>query len=251
MNSLTISIFGNQTFLNIVNELKLFKDYKFISFTDFQLCINESKKNNWIIIFFKNNENKKIYKEIIKENLPLIIIDNFKKKDKKMSKELIDSLNMPFRIINLKNKITSLSAKYEFNKSSLINLGSYVIDKNQRKIKKENLELKLTEKEIDFLILFTENEKPLNRDFVLKKVWKYSTETDTHTIETHIHRLRKKIFQKFKDSNFIKNNQKGYYIWKKKHEIILPEIYIHQNIENVSLNLKKEKGVIKEKEKLV
>tara|TARA_B100000029_G_scaffold224106_1_gene222052 strand:- start:127 stop:765 length:639 start_codon:yes stop_codon:yes gene_type:complete len=212
MNSLTISIFGNQTFLNIVNELKLFKDYKFISFTDFQLCINESKKNNWIIIFFKNNENKKIYKEIIKENLPLIIIDNFKKKDKKMSKELIDSLNMPFRIINLKNKITSLSAKYEFNKSSLINLGSYVIDKNQRKIKKENLELKLTEKEIDFLILFTENEKPLNRDFVLKKVWKYSTETDTHTIETHIHRLRKKIFQKFKDSNFIKNNQKGYYI---------------------------------------
>ncbi len=212
MNSLTISIFGNQTFLSIVNELKLFKDYKFISFTDFQLCINESKKNNWIIIFFKNNENKKIYKEIIKENLPLIIIDNFKKKDKKMSKELIDSLNMPFRIINLKNKITSLSAKYEFNKSSLINLGSYVIDKNQRKIKKENLELKLTEKEIDFLILFTENEKPLNRDFVLKKVWKYSTETDTHTIETHIHRLRKKIFQKFKDSNFIKNNQKGYYI---------------------------------------
>tara|TARA_Y100001970_G_scaffold287274_1_gene411544 strand:- start:1035 stop:1673 length:639 start_codon:yes stop_codon:yes gene_type:complete len=212
MNSLTISIFGNQTFLNIVNELKLFKDYKFISFTDFQLCINESKKNNGIIIFFKNNENKKIYKEIIKENLPLIIIDNFKKKDKKMSKELIDSLNMPFRIINLKNKITSLSAKYEFNKSSLISLGSYVIDKNQRKIKKENLELKLTEKEIDFLILFTENEKPLNRDFVLKKVWKYSTETDTHTIETHIHRLRKKIFQKFKDSNFIKNNQKGYYI---------------------------------------
>ena len=212
MNSLTISIFGNQTFLNIVNELKLFKDYKFISFTDFQLCINESKKNNGIIIFFKNNENKKIYKEIIKENLPLIIIDNFKKKDKKMSKELIDSLNMPFRIINLKNKITSLSAKYEFNKSSLISLGSYVIDKNQRKIKKENLELKLTEKEIDFLILFTENEKPLNRDFVLKKVWKYSTETDTHTIETHIHRLRKKILDKFNDNNFIKNNKEGYYI---------------------------------------
>ena len=206
MNSLTISIFGNQTFLNIVNELKLFADYKFVNFTNFVLCIKESKKNNYPIIFFKNIDNKETYKEIIKENLPLLIINNSKKKKVKVSNELVEELNMPFKIINLKKKIISLSAKYQFNKASLISLGTYVIDKNERKIKKENLELKLTEKEIDFLILFTKNKKPLDRDFVLQKVWKYSADTDTHTIETHIHRLRKKILHKFKYNIFINNN---------------------------------------------
>ena len=66
--------------------------------------------------------------------------------------------------------------------------------------------------EINFLILFSKNNKPLNRNFFLKNLWKYSPESDTHTIETHIHRLRKKIFNKFNDENFIKNNNDGYYI---------------------------------------
>ena len=51
-----------------------------------------------------------------------------------------------------------------------------------------------------------------SRNIVLNKVWNYSTESDTHTVETHIHRLRKKILEKFDDNNFIKNNDKGYYI---------------------------------------
>ena len=59
--------------------------------------------------------------------------------------------------------------------------------------------------------------------------------------------IRKKILKKFGDDNFIKNNNKGYYIWKKNHEILLLEIYFHQNIKNVLLNLKKVKGAIKEK----
>ena len=75
-----------------------------------------------------------------------------------------------------------------------------------------DLELQLTEKEINFLILFTQSSNPLTRKFILKNVWNYSTESDTHTIETHIHRLRKKILQKFNDNNFIKNNDKGYFI---------------------------------------
>ena len=94
----------------------------------------------------------------------------------------------------------------------MIQLGNYIIDKNERKIKKDNLELQLSEKEINFLVLFSINNKPINRDEVLKKVWNYSSQIETHTLETHIHRLRKKIFAKFKDNNFIKNNDKGYYI---------------------------------------
>ena len=86
------------------------------------------------------------------------------------------------------------------------------MDKNERKIKKNNLELQLSEKEINFLVLFKEKRKPINKNYVLKNVWNYSSESETHTIETHIHRLRKKILQKFNDSNFIKNNKKGYFI---------------------------------------
>ena len=79
-------------------------------------------------------------------------------------------------------------------------------------MRKNKLELQLTEKEINFLILFSKKNKPMTRDFLLKNLWKYSPESDTHTIETHIHRLRKKIMDKFGDKNFIKNNKRGYYI---------------------------------------
>ena len=103
-------------------------------------------------------------------------------------------------------------ARYEFSQSSLINLGGYTIDKNERKIKKGEVELQLTEKEINFLILFSQKNTPLTRNFILKSVWNYSSESDTHTVETHIHRLRKKILEKFNDKNFIKNDNKGYYI---------------------------------------
>ena len=115
-------------------------------------------------------------------------------------------------MVYLEKKIISLFARYEFNKSSLINLGEYIIDKNERKIKKKDLELQLTEKEINFLILFSNTNKPVSKNFVLKHVWNYSLESDTHTVETHIHRLRKKISQKFNDNNFIKNTDEGYYI---------------------------------------
>ena len=80
------------------------------------------------------------------------------------------------------------------------------------------------------MILFTEKEGPINKNTVLKNVWNYSEESETHTVETHIHRLRKKIMEKFGDKNFIKNDNKGYYIWKKKREISLLEIFFLKNI---------------------
>ena len=128
------------------------------------------------------------------------------------SYELRDQLNMPFSILEFEKKVISLIAKNEFKKNSLIQLKDYIIDKNERKIKKNDLELQLSEKEINFLILFSKNKEPISKNFVFKTVWKYSAKTETHTVETHIHRLRKKILEKFSDSNFIKNNSKGYFI---------------------------------------
>ena len=121
-------------------------------------------------------------------------------------------MKTPFTLIDFEKKITSLIAKNEFKKNSLINLNGYTIDKNERKISKNNLELPLSEKEVSFLILFSQNKNPISRNIVLKSVWNYSSESETHTVETHIHRLRKKILEKFGDNNFIKNNNKGYYI---------------------------------------
>ena len=134
-----------------------------------------------------------------------VITKNSKSKNILLDK-FVEQLNMPFSILDLEKKIISLFSRHEFSKRSIINLQGYTI------VKKDDLELQLTEKEVNFLILFSKNNKPLSRNFVLKNVWNYSLKSETHTIETHIHRLRKKIFQKFNDDNFIKNNNKGYYI---------------------------------------
>ena len=64
--------------------------------------------------------------------------------------------------------------------------------------------------------VFLNNKKPISKDNILSSVWNYSSNVDTHTVETHIYRLRKKIIEKFKDENFILNNKDGYYLWKKE-----------------------------------
>ncbi len=212
MDKLTILIFGNQTFLAIINEIKLFSKFNLKFYDNFDLCIQDAANQNHLVIFFITESNKKYYKKIINDNFPSIVITKSKTAQNILSGDFVDQLNIPFSILDLEKKIVLLLAKYKFRKSSLINLCGYTIDKNKRSIKKNNVVLQLTEKEINFLILFTQNNQPLSRNFILKNVWYYSSKSDTHTVETHIHRLRKKIFQKFNDNNFIKNNDKGYYI---------------------------------------
>jgi hypothetical protein len=212
MNSTVISILKNQTFFEILSELKLFFKFKFKFYKDLASHKNESKKKDQIIIFFLTEKNIEDYNYLIKNSLPLIvIIKNLNLKNIE-SVDLVEKLNSPFSIYDFKKKITLLAAKNVFHKSSLIKLNDYIINKNKRIIKKNNQELQLTEKEINFLILFSFSNQPVSRNFVLKNIWNYSSESETHTVETHIHRLRKKILEKFGDSNFIKNSTKGYYI---------------------------------------
>ena len=209
MNNLTISVFGNQTFSDIAKELKILNNFKFINYEDFDLCINDAKKHNHIVVFFRFEPNNKMYEKIQQYNIPYVVICNSKKE--RFNKEL-NFLIAPFKILDFEKKIVSLIAKFEYRKNSFIFLNNYIIDKNERKIRKNNIELKLSEKEVNFLILFSKNKGPLSKQTVLKKVWKYSSDSETHTVETHIHRLRKKILEKFSDKNFIKNDSRGYYI---------------------------------------
>tara|TARA_B110000438_G_C15776224_1_gene634186 strand:+ start:1087 stop:1725 length:639 start_codon:yes stop_codon:yes gene_type:complete len=212
MDSTIISILKNQTFFEILSELKLFLKFKFKFYEDFSSYKNELKKDNEIIIFSLTDKNIEDCNYIIKNNLPLIVIANNLNLKNIESLDLVEKLNLPFTISDFKQKITLLAAKNIFYKSSMIKLNDYTINKNNRIIKKNNKELQLTEKETNFLILFSSTKQPVSRNFVLKNIWNYSPESETHTVETHIHRLRKKFLNKFDDDNFIKNNKKGYYI---------------------------------------
>ncbi len=212
MNNPTISIIGNKIFLEIISELKLFRDSKINFLDNIQYLLNKKIPEESIVLFFINKNNKNDFIKIKEKNLPLILITPKNLSEIKLINNFNEEIIMPFRVFDLKTKIISVLAKYKFKFNSLIKLKDYTIDKYERKIKKNNTELQLTEKETELLVLFSKEKEPLSRNFVLEKVWKYSTKTDTHTVETHIHRLRKKFLDKFNDKNFIKNNNKGYYI---------------------------------------
>jgi len=207
MSNFTISVFSNKIFFQIIKEIKLFSKFRIKHYEDIDLCTQDAEKGNQVVVFFDNSLNKSKT-----NNFPSIIVTESSKLINKSFGILQEQLKMPFSILDFKKKIISLIAKNEFKKNSLIRLSGYIIDKNERKIKKNNLELQLSEKEVNFLILFSKNKDPINRNLVLKNVWKYSEDSETHTVETHIHRLRKKILDKFGDNDFIKNNNMGYYI---------------------------------------
>ena len=212
MSNLTISIFGNKIFLDIINEIKLFSEFKIKYYEDLDLCVKDAENQNLLVIFFVDKKDLSFLSKNTINNFPSILITKPSVSKNMVTTELNEQLNMPFTILELEKKIISLIAKNEFKNNSLIRLNDYIINKNERKIKKRDLELRLSEKEINFLILFSKIREPISRNLVLKNVWNYSSESETHTVETHIHRLRKKISKKFGDDNFIKNNSKGYYI---------------------------------------
>ena len=122
----------------------------------------------------------------------------------------------PIPILKLLEKINTQFLKINFNKTSDIMIGSYKFNLNSREMSQSNLKLKLTEKEINSIIYLFNSKDVVKIDELQSKVWGYQPELETHTVETHIYRLRKKILQKFNDENFILTNKSGYEIVKKK-----------------------------------
>ena len=102
--------------------------------------------------------------------------------------------------------------KKKFRENSSIKIKEYLLDKNEKKLNKDGSFLLLTEKEIRLLELFEKNSKPISKKKILSLVWHYASDADTHTVETHIYRLRKKVQQKFSDDTLIKNAKTGYSI---------------------------------------
>ena len=154
-------------------------------------------------------------------------------------------LELPTTLKEINSVIESTVAKKRFNKNSSIEVKNYLLNKNEKKLSKLNQFITLTEKEVQLLELFLNNKKPISKDNILSSVWNYSSDADTHTVETHIYRLRKKVTDKFMDDEFILNNKNGYYLWKK--EISLQKIFLQQSTGKELSNQKKEEEVLEEK----
>jgi DNA-binding response OmpR family regulator len=120
---------------------------------------------------------------------------------------------MPVEVLSFKEILNILVTKYNFFKKSKIIINSYEIDSNQRLVMKNNIKVKLTEKELE-LILTLNNHNGLDKSFLLRNIWNRSSDLESHAFETHLHRLRKKIYKFFKDNKFVSEKNSLYYLNK-------------------------------------
>ncbi len=152
----------------------------------------------------KDNKKKN---QISKSHSLKIFVSN---KNKKPSIDYDEHLQIPTTIKEINNTVEKIVAKKKFFHNSSIKVKEYLMDKNEKRLSKENNFVILTEKEIKLIELLLNSTEPISKNKILYSVWNYSTDADTHTVETHIYRLRKKISKKFMDENFILNYKNGY-----------------------------------------
>ena len=120
--------------------------------------------------------------------------------------------NLPIGIFKLIEKINIELLKFQFNSQSQFKVKNYTINLNSREMFVNDAKLKLTEKEINTIIYLSKSNNPVSINELEKKVWSYQTDIETHTVETHIYRLRKKILNVFNDGEFIISEKDGYKI---------------------------------------
>ncbi len=184
MNNQTLVIYDFEILYEILKELESHVNFNL-------LCIKKKSKFN-----FKELDNY------------LVISD--KKLDDFKNQILISQFP-----INISKLIESINIKFlqkKYNQQSEINLGIYKLNLNSRKIFKGEKSLDLTEREADIVIFLNNSKLPVNISQLQTKVWGHNSKLETHTVETHIYRLRKKISNIFKDKNFIKSSKSGYII---------------------------------------
>ena len=144
-------------------------------------------------IFFK----VKLVEINSKENLP--IFDN-------------QNIKYPLKIENLIEKINIFLLKEKYENQSNIKVSKYNLNCNSRNLNLNEKKIKLTEKEVNIILFLLEDDKPKKILDLQEKVWGYSSNLETHTVETHIYRLRKKILDTFNDNSLIKSSELGYSI---------------------------------------
>ena len=186
MSSQNLIIYKFNLLYQILEELSLDLNFNII-FVSSENSLKDQTKDlkNYLIISKKNNSN--FVNQLNLDHLPMSI------------SKLLEKINVEFM-------------KQQFINQSKVNINQYIIDLNSREMIKENIKLKLTEKEVNTIIHLSKMKKPVSINELQKNVWSYHSNLETHTVETHIYRLRKKISSFFKDDEFILSKKNGYEI---------------------------------------
>ena len=158
-----------------------------IIFIDSEYFLNEKVKNLSSYLIISNKKYLDIDNQFVLDNTPISIF------------KLIEKINVEF-------------LKIQFNNQSEVKVNKYIIDLNSREMLLNNTKLKLTEKEINTITYISKSDKPVSIGELQEKVWSYQSDIETHTVETHIYRLRKKILNTFNDNDFIISEKNGYQI---------------------------------------
>ena len=207
MKNITINLIGQSVLEEVLRENLKHINFEIKSFKKFNEIILDSKVKNFGILV----ASLKDYDLFInsKLNIPVLFLNFGLKKSYTTSAEII---NCPFQLNNFVERINVIFLKNKFLNNSNLNILNYEINLNSKEILRDGQKLKLTEREINFILFLKNSNSPQNIKSILRSVWNYSSNLETHTVETHVHRLRKKFFSHFKDDNFIKINKKGYFI---------------------------------------
>ena len=193
MSKSVVNIIDFPVLYNVLFEVKDFLNFEVVNYENENVFLEKIEKENSI----KNYT---------------IVTKNFLNNKNINQKSIIYLDNKPINFFSLIDKINTNLLKQRFSFQSNINIKNYSLNLNSRVISRNKNELKLTEREIEIILFLNDKKKPQNINILQKEVWSYATDLETHTVETHIYRLRKKISDKFKDSDFILSSKEGYLI---------------------------------------
>ena len=203
-------VFGTKNFNNLLYEIKDYLDFSLFFFNNDSAIDDQISTINALLVESAVCNDRR-YLSLINSinNKPVLLIEKLGSLKKCNYTRKILS---PFTLSDFNTMVVTLITSEKFNQNSFIKIKQYTVDKNEKKLSKDNLSITVTEREIYLIELLFNEKKPQSKTNLLKKIWKYSEDADTHTVETHIYRLRKKIFAKFNDENFIINSNSGYSI---------------------------------------
>lgn len=186
MSTQNLIIYKFTSLYHILEELGLDLNFK-LSFADNENSLKDKIKNQSNYLIISSKKYLDIDNQFVLENTPIKIF------------KLVEKINIEF-------------LRLQFNSQSQVKIKKYTIDLNSREITINNTRLKLTEKEINTISYLSKSDKPVSVDELQEKVWSYQSDIETHTVETHIYRLRKKFLDTFSDNEFIISKKNGYQI---------------------------------------
>ena len=186
MSIQNLIIYKFSSLYHILDEIGLDLNFNIV-FVDNENSLNEQVSNFNSYLVISNKKNLNISNQFVLDKVPINIF------------KLVEKINIEF-------------LKIQFSSQSEVKVNNYIINLNSREMLINYKKLKLTEKEINTIIYLSKSNKPVTINELQEKVWSYQSDMETHTVETHIYRLRKKILNTFNDNEFIISKKNGYQI---------------------------------------